>query len=101
MSDSPTTKRSDALAETRKQKLDEMFSGKKFEILKEIHLPEGELFQTPLGNKGRHGFAIREQGNPSNQFIVGKTVLKQASEQYGAVDLPEKKARKASAVEEE
>jgi hypothetical protein len=90
--------RSASLAANRKAKMDELFAGKKFTILQEIHLNGDERFVTPFGNKGRNGYAISEEGNPSNRFIVGATVLKQAAAEYGAVTLPEpKRKKKASA----
>lgn len=86
--------RSASLAANRKAKMDELFEGKKFTILQEIHLNGDERFVTPFGNKGRNGFAISEDGNPSNRFIIGATVLKQVAAEYGAVTLPEPKRKK-------
>jgi hypothetical protein len=82
--------RAASLQATRQQKMDELFRGKKYEIFKEVHLEGDNRFETPFGNKGRHGFALREVGNPDNKFIVGATMLQQVAEQYGAVEVPAK-----------
>lgn len=57
-------------APTRTEKMDELFKGKKYDILKEVHLEGEDRFQTPFGNKGRHGFVLQEKGT-DNRFIVG------------------------------
>lgn len=80
--------RGEKLARTRKAKMDALFAGKKFEITREIHLKGDLRFQTPLGHKGRNGYALKEVGNDDNQFIVGWAVLQHAAKEYDAVKLP-------------
>jgi hypothetical protein len=92
--------RAEALLATHRQKMDELFSGKKYEIVKEVHLNEGQHFQTPFGNKGRHGFALREVSDHKNHFTVGASVLRKAAEEYGAVELPTAPPRKRRTKEQ-
>jgi hypothetical protein len=77
-------------APTRQEQKDELFKGKKYTILKEVHLEGDERFQTPFGNKGRHGYVLEEVGNTSNRFIVGASMLTQIAAEYGAVTVPVK-----------
>lgn len=82
----------------RRDKLDKLFAGKKYEILKPVDLtndPEGRKFETPLGNKGKKGYAIKlaegyepEAGWPS-VMIFGESVLRQVEKDYGSVTMPE------------
>lgn len=95
-----TAKRSQTLSESRQAKMDALFKDKKFEIVKEVNLPQGQHFVTPLGNKGRNGFVVKEVGT-DNQFAVGATTLKLMAETYGAVTLPEKPSQEAEAAPEE
>jgi hypothetical protein len=97
--------RGEVLAETRRKKMEALFGdGRKYEVVKEVHVPEGEpRFSTPFGNKGLHGFHIRQIGGPEvtgiedldpRGFIVGKTVLQKVADEYNAVALPPRKRRK-------
>jgi len=98
--EAPKRSRAEALLETRDQKLKELFAGKKFEIVKKVDLDEGQFFQTPLGNKGRHGYALREVGNPGNHFTVGESVLRTAAAEFQAVELPPEPPRKRRTKEQ-
>jgi regulator of protease activity HflC (stomatin/prohibitin superfamily) len=97
----PTTGRSAALAASRQAKLDALFKDKFYTILKEVHLPEGKVFQTPLGNKGSNGYALQlidADGNPITEsyddqptkFMVGATLLRLVAATYGSVQVPPK-----------
>lgn len=103
--EAPKRTRGEALAVTRKAKFDEYFLDKKYSIIGEVHLdkdPETgkqQVFQTPFGNKGRHGFVLQEEGT-DNKVVVGATVLRKAAKEYGAVELPEKRTRRAKAESE-
>jgi hypothetical protein len=86
--------RAASLLATRKQKMDELFSGKRFEIVQEIHLEGDQRFETPFGNKGRHGFHLRPEGTTDKGFIVGATMLEQIASEYGAGTLPAKERKR-------
>lgn len=75
-----------SLLATRKQKMDELFAGKSFDIVEEVHLEGEDRFVTPFGNKGRNGFMLAEVGNPNNTFIIGETMLKQVETDYKAIN---------------
>jgi len=92
--------RAASLAETRKAKMDALFYGQKYDILKEIKLEGDDRFETPFGNKGRNGFALKlstgytaRDGQP-DKFVIGETMLRQVSEQYGAVEVPVKERKR-------
>lgn len=93
----------------RRAKLDAIFAGKKYVILKEIDLtddPAGRKFTTPLGNSGKKGFAIRlaEGYTPSEGYgetmFFGASVLREAAETYGAVEMEAKPTRTRRSKEE-
>lgn len=71
----------------RQAKLRELFQGRTWVILKRIHLKRDEVFITPLGDRGRHGYALEDTAN-GRRIVVGETVLRQAAA-LGAVELPE------------
>ena len=50
--------RSASMKQSRQDKLDRIFKGRRWRLEREVHLPEGQVFQTPLGTKGRHGYLI-------------------------------------------
>jgi hypothetical protein len=77
----------------RHKRLVDLFAGRKFVILREVHLPEDELFRTPLGHTGRNGWLVQEIGNPENSFIVGLSLLKLMHNKFDAIDLPAPKPR--------
>lgn len=95
--DLPESDRGAKITAARRSKLDALFAGKKYEIIKAIDLtedPQGRKFETPLGNKGKKGFAVRlaegyepEEGWPST-FIFGESVLRQVEKEYGAIEMP-------------
>ena len=76
-----------ALKMTQLRKLDKMFTGRTWDIVREVHLPEGKVFQTPFGNKARHGWVLKER-DTGEQIVVGWSVLKQISERYLGVTRP-------------
>lgn len=90
--------RSAHMRETRKAKLDRLYLGQRYTIVKEIHLEGDARFETPLGNKGRNGFAIvnedpTQEGDKA-KHIVGATLLALIAKDYGAVDLPPAKRKR-------
>lgn len=92
--EAPKLTRGESLLATREAKFKELFEGKKFDVKGEIHLEGEQRFQTPFGNKGRHGFVLVEVGNPTNKFIVGETTLREAAEKFGAVEVPVKERKR-------
>ncbi len=77
---------------TRKRKLDETFHGKRFRIVREVHLPFGQVYQTIFGNKGRHGYVI-ENVATGEQLVVGLALLRLIHDHYEGVDLPPRRPR--------
>lgn len=65
------------------------FSGRRYEVVREV---KNEEFTTPLGYKGKNGYELREVGT-DNVIRVGKATLKRMAEEYGAVDMPAPKKR--------
>lgn len=93
--------RAASMLASRQVKLDELFKGKKFTITREIHLEGDERFETPFGNKGRHGFALQEVGNPANEFIVGESMLALVARDYQAVEVPVKERKRRTKDQKE
>lgn len=100
--------RGQSLLETRNKKMAELFQGHRYKVEREVHLEPGQVFKTPFGHKGRHGFVLIEVdtdgtvAQPENKFIVGASVLQVAHDDYQALHggLPEnfgKSARKVKA----
>lgn len=79
--------RGEALKATQQRKLDTAFAGRTFEIVEEVHLPHGQVFQTRFGNKGRHGFILRDT-DTGERVVVGARMLRLIAERYQAVALP-------------
>lgn len=81
--------RQNKMAHTRLRKMQELFEHRKYAILGEIRLEEDEQFQTPFGNRGRHGYVLQElvEGRPtSHKIVVGHTILHKASVLYDAIE---------------
>jgi hypothetical protein len=106
--------RGDSLRRAREEKRDSFFKGRHWRVRTEVTerresdgtvivydkgefwVQPPEVFQTPLGHRGRHGFLLRETGAdgkdlaPANDVAFGFVTLKTASDLYGSVrDLPE------------
>jgi hypothetical protein len=91
---SDAVSRETKLAKTRAAKMSELFRHKKYLILGEIHLGNDEQFQTPFGNRGRHGFVLSEQ-TTGKKIVVGETMLRNAASMYDAVvGLPPEKPKR-------
>lgn len=85
--------RGSKLAANRKAVLDKLFTDRKYVVKGEVHLGPDEngaqqVFQTPLGNKGRHGYVLEEVGT-GERVVFGKTMILRIAEEYGAFELPE------------
>jgi hypothetical protein len=98
------SEQSDKWHATRKARADELFSGRKFEVISEETFDNS--MTTPLGYKVKKGYKLRSVDGKEGlqEFIVGKTLLNQIADEYNAVDKPEPKRRgrprKAETVEQ-
>lgn len=79
--------RGEALKVTQQRKLDDAFTGRTFEIVKEIHLPYGQVFVTAFGNKARHGFILRDT-ETGERIVVGRRLLRHIADRYQGLTLP-------------
>ena len=77
---------------TRKVRLDTLFHGRTFVIVREVHLPAGQVYQTVLGNFGRHGFVIADTVT-GEQLVVGLNILQLIHNHYHGVELPRRRPR--------
>lgn len=68
-------------------RMDEIFKGRTFNIIREVHLPEGQVFRNVMGKTGRHGYIIQDRVN-GEKFVVGWNMLVQIHERYLGVNLP-------------
>jgi len=78
---------------TRKARMDELFTGRKFEVVEDFKSKTSVA--TPLGYKVNSGYRLRAvDGKDGLQdFIVGKSLLNTLADEYSAVDKPEAKKR--------
>lgn len=88
---------------TRAEKMQSLFEARQYKIVKEVSVDASAKFTTPLGNRGRRGYVLRQQtgsrvefdfpvnavhkylDNGMVTFVVGKTLLKHAAERFGAI----------------
>lgn len=105
------TQRVEKLLATQTAKLDGLFEGRRFQIIKDVtpsflESKGRDKMQTPLGNRGRNGYLVMLVDGPEidpgpyaddtihrdkqgrQWFFVGATVLNTMASDYGAVDLP-------------
>lgn len=83
----------DKLRATAAKKLDELFAGRTFDIVSEIHLDENQVFRTYTGARARHGYILKDRAS-GEQIAVGTTMLKIIHRRYLGVSLPPDKRRK-------
>src|SRR5687768_3654811 len=76
--------------ETRKARMDELFAGKKFEIVAPFDFDEP--VETPLGYKVSKGYNLRSTDG-SMDIYVGKALMTQLADEYNAVEKPAPKKR--------
>ncbi len=81
------TKQAQRLKDTLLKRMDEEYQGKTFDIVREVHLPRGQVFVSKLGARGRHGFVIRDRESGEEQ-VVGWYVLERINRMYLGVTLP-------------
>jgi len=84
---------SDALKATTARKLDELFKGRTFDIVSEIHLDQDKVFHTVTGNRARHGYILKDRVS-GEQIAVGTYMLKIIHKRYLAVSLPPDRRKK-------
>lgn len=82
--------RSDRWHATRHARELALFSGRQFEVVREVK--GDEPFKTPLGYSAKNGYEVRDTKS-GETFKVGKTTLKVMAEKYNAVTLPPPKKR--------
>ncbi len=68
-------------------RMDKHFRGKTFDIVREIHLGEDQVFRTIFGRPCRHGYVIRDRAT-GEEYAVGFKTLKAIHELYLNVNLP-------------
>jgi hypothetical protein len=74
---------------TRKARMDKLFTGKKFEVVREVN--SKEPLETPLGYKIHKGYELK--ASDGSTIYVGKSLLNQLAEDYNAVEKPAPKKR--------
>lgn len=88
---SPTIRRrgsnAQALKATMARKLDELFRGRTFDIVSEVHLDEGQVFLTVTGSRARHGYILKDRDS-GEQIAVGTYMLRIIHTRYLGVSLP-------------
>jgi hypothetical protein len=66
-----------------------LFNRRKYRIIRDVHLADGETFETPFGTHEQHGYLLEEQdSDPLNRFCVNAATLHRAADEYKAVDIP-------------
>ncbi len=73
---------------TRKDKMDSLFRGKKYRIVEEVN--SDTPLTTPLGYKINKGYLLK---SGDEEIYVGKALLNQLADDYGAVEKPQSKKR--------
>jgi hypothetical protein len=81
--------RRDQLRLIQLAKYDEVFTGRTFDIVRTVNLPKGQCFITQFGNKGRHGYIIRDR-KTGEEMVVGLILLKLIHDRYLGVSLPKR-----------
>lgn len=80
--------RGEKMAAVRARKMAELFKDQHYRILGEIHLGPSEQYLTPFGNRGRHGYVLKNTATGA-KIMVGETILRQAADSFDAIiDLP-------------
>jgi hypothetical protein len=76
--------------DTRKARMDELFAGKKFEVVEEVD--SDTPIATPLGYKVNKGYRLRSTDGTMD-IVVGKSLLNTLADDYDAVEKPAPKKR--------
>jgi|ERR1035437_2821024 hypothetical protein len=81
------SERANTLAIKHRAKLDVLFKGRHYTVIRSIDVGEGRRAYTALGNQCRRGYQL--QDDTTGEFIfIGIKVLKQAAGVYGAAEVP-------------
>jgi hypothetical protein len=72
------------LRAAQRRKLDALFRGRLFDIVRTIDLPPGKVFITCMGAKAYHGFVLRARDN-GEEIALGFRLLQQVQREYLAV----------------
>jgi len=83
--------RGESLRANKRRKCDAAFQGKRFEIVREIHLEPDEngnprVFYNPFGQPCRHGYVLRNL-ETGEKIAVGGDLLKVIAQDYHGVEL--------------
>jgi hypothetical protein len=81
-------------------KIDHAFAGRKFDIEQEINLPEGQVYETEFGHRGRHGWILKDRVSGERK-VLGWTVLKLIHDRHGSVELPKKPRPQVKIIDRE
>lgn len=73
--------------ETMLKRMDELFRGKTFDIVREVHLGYDQYFLTVFNRPCRRGYVIRDRASGQEYAVGGKT-LKAIHDLYLGVTLP-------------
>jgi hypothetical protein len=76
--------------------MDAAYLGKKFDIVGQVHLPQGSYFVNRFGRRARHGYVIQDRATGEKQ-VVGWQLLKKIHDLYLAVDLPTRRTYRRDA----
>lgn len=93
----PRQTRRDLLLATRDAKLDALFRGRVYDIVRKIDLPDGQVFISVLGNTAQRGYVLRERIT-QQEVAVGHKLLRHIHDKYLAVSLPYKPRRSRRVV---
>lgn len=63
------------------------YTGQFFEVVREVHLPPGQVFKNRMGRIGRHGWIIRNIATGEME-IVGEKLIRLIHDRYSAIELP-------------
>ena len=81
------SERANTLAVKHRAKLDALFKGKHYTVIRPVDVGEGKRAFTALGNQCRRGYQL--QDDATGEFIfVGIKVLRRAAAEYNAVLIP-------------
>ena len=79
--------------EAHERQIHDLFWGRKFDIVRTVHLPKGQVFITCLGMPVRHGYVLQDR-ETGQQLAVGTTLLRRIHDRYYAVRLPYRPLKK-------
>jgi hypothetical protein len=79
--------------DTRKARMDDLFTGRKFRIVEEFK--SDEPVATPLGYKVKSGYRVEATDGKDGlqDFVIGKSLVKILADDYAAIERPAAKKR--------